>query len=565
MKLIQRCLINGKAAEVADLSLVLALNAAGRGFVTLTQQPPETRLAGAMVQIDLGRNGEAWRYFSGYVERDQPAENGARRLFIREAAAILDFDFPCAFQHPTLKEVLDNLSQQSGINFVSHDAAYMHTPIPHFTHSGSGTQLLNHLGRSFSIPDYVWHPMPDGSVFVGSAKDSRFASLTLPDIPTQYTLRQSGGNSVTLMFMETVRPGIHLPAGRITRVALNNQEMTLTWERLDANGNPISKSPLRRQFEELFPELADGTLRTRLARVVAPTEPATLGDIADPFRPKYAVDVQLLDENGNDKAGTPTYVAVPLPVPMAGAEAGCFAYPEAGTLVEISHIEGRPDKPTIRQVLPSGLNLPDIKPGEQLQQQRAEVFQRVTTEGSWHRETDQQIKEQSAQRHITSDTEERTTTTRTTTVQATDTTTVLGTSTLMAGHITQLADGDYNIAAQNQILLKAQTLLAELQSAGLNLSGDWSEQIGGHRRTQAGAGLEFVAPSVFIGRGGARAKSGLNLLTLLIEILDLVQQLASHAASHTHSNTGAPTNSSELSADAAQATTLKAKYRDLIA
>ncbi|EOV4132820.1 hypothetical protein ACONXG_004385, partial [Yersinia enterocolitica] len=314
-----------------------------------------------------------------------------------------------------------------------------------------------------------------------------------------------------------------------------------------------------------FPELADGTLRTRLARVVAPTEPATLGDIADPFRPKYAVDVQLLDENGNDKAGTPTYVAVPLPVPMAGAEAGCFAYPEAGTLVEISHIEGRPDKPTIRQVLPSGLNLPDIKPGEQLQQQRAEVFQRVTTEGSWHRETDQQIKEQSAQRHITSDTEERTTTVRATTVQATDTTTVLGTSTLMAGHITQLADGDYNIATQNQILLKAQTLLAELQSAGLNLSGDWSEQIGGHRRTQAGAGLELVAPSVFIGRGGARAKSGLNLLTLLIEILDLVQQLASHAASHTHSNTGAPTNSSEFSADAAQATTLKAKYRDLIA
>lgn len=565
MKLIQRCLINGEIAEIADLNLVLALNAAGRGFITLTQQAPETRLAGTMVQIDLGRNGEVWRYFSGYVERDQPAENGARRLFIREAAAILDFDFPCAFQHPTLNTVLNNLSQQSGLVFVPTQAPYATTPIPHFTHSGSGTQLLSQLGRAFSIPDYLWHPMPDGSVFVGSARDSRFASLTLPEIPTQYTLKQSGGNSVTLMFMETMRPGINLPAGRITRVALNNQEMTLTWERLDSNGNPISKSPLRRQFETQFPELADGTLRTRLARVVAPTEPATLGDAADPFRPKYAVDVQLLDENGNDKAGTPAYAAVPLPVPMAGTEAGCFSYPEAGTLVEISHIEGRPDKPIIRQVLPSGLNLPDIKPGEQLQQQRAEVFQRVTTEGSWHRETDQQIKENSAQRHITSDAEERTTTIRTTTVQATDTTTVLGTSTLMAGHITQLTDGDYSIAAQNKILLKAQTLLAELQSAELNLSGDLSEKIGGHRRTQAGAGLELVAPSIFIGRGGMRAKSGLNLLTLLIEILDLVQQLASHAASHTHSNTGAPTNSGELSADAAQATTLKAKYRDLIA
>ncbi|EQA2137915.1 hypothetical protein ACXZFI_005156, partial [Escherichia coli] len=73
----------------------------------------------------------------------------------------------------------------------------------------------------------------------------------------------------------------------------------------------------------------------------------------------------------------------------AGNEAGCFSYPEAGTIVEIAHIEGRPDKPVIRQILPSGLNLPDIQPGEQLQQQRAEVFQRVTRDGTWHRETDQ--------------------------------------------------------------------------------------------------------------------------------------------------------------------------------
>lgn len=109
--------------------------------------------------------------------------------------------------------------------------------------------------------------------------------------------------------------------------------------------------------------------------------------------------MQLLDENGNDKNDTPVYPAVPLPVPMAGSEAGCFAYPPAGTIVEISNIEGRPDKPVIRQILPAGHNLPDVKPGEQLQQQRAEVFQRVTTDGSWHRETDQQIREHSAANH----------------------------------------------------------------------------------------------------------------------------------------------------------------------
>ncbi|HDI7962441.1 TPA: hypothetical protein PO740_005220, partial [Escherichia coli] len=489
MKLIQRCMINGERVEIADISLVLTLNAAGRGFISVNNLSPEHSLAGAMVQIDLGRDGEAWRYFSGYIERDQPAENGSRRLFIREAAAVLDFDFPCSMQHPTLRGVLDNLGRQSGIVFITPDADYASIPTPYITHSGSGAQLLSQLGRAFSISDYVWHPMPDGSVFVGSAADSRFASITMPDIPQQYTLGQSGGNSIDIMFMETVRPGVNLPAGRITRVALNNEKMTLTWERLTATGNPVSKSPLRRQMETQFPELASGTLHTRLARVIAPTEPATLGDVADSFRPRYAVDVQLLDEDGNDKSDTPVYPAVPLPVPMAGSEAGCFAYPPAGTIVEISNIEGRPDKPVIRQILPAGHNLPDVKPGEQLQQQRAEVFQRVTTDGSWHRETDQQIREHSARRTINSDQEERTTTTRTTTVQANDITSVLGTSKLMAGQIEHLTTGHYAIAAGEHIQMVAQDLLTKLKGATSTIERDLTENVGGRRTCRADGGL----------------------------------------------------------------------------
>lgn len=565
MKLMQRCLINGEQVEIADISLALALNASGRGFVSVNNLSPARSLAGAMIQIDLGRNGEVWRYFSGYIERDQPAENGSRRLFVREAAAVLDFDFPCSMQHPTLRHVLDHMRKQSGIVFITTDADYTTTQIPYITHSGSGTQLLNQLGRSFGINDYVWHPMPDGSVFVGGAADSRFASITLPEIPPQYALGQSGGNSIDIMLMETVRPGVNLPSGRITRVAINNEKMTLTWERLDATGKPLSKSPLRRQIESQFPELASGTLHTRLARVIAPTESSELGDVSDSFRPRYAVDVQLLDENGNDKNDTPVYPAVPLPVPMAGSEAGCFSYPPAGTIVEISHVEGRPDKPVIRQVLPSGHNLPDIKPGEQLQQQRAEVFQRVTTDGSWHRETDQQIKEHSVRRTIHSDQEERTTTTRTTTVQADDTTSVLGTSKLAAGQIEHLTTGHYAIAASEHIRMVAQDLLTKLKGATSTIEHDLTENVGGRRTCRAAGGLKFAAPTVFIGREGSREKSGLNLLTLLIEILELVQQLATHTANHTHSNTDTPTNSGEFAADATQATSLREKYGDLIA
>ncbi|STV71196.1 Uncharacterised protein [Klebsiella michiganensis] len=73
----------------------------------------------------------------------------------------------------------------------------------------------------------------------------------------------------------------------------------------------------------------------------------------------------------------------------------------------LGFINGRPDAPIVRNTLQDDQPLPSISPGEQLQQQRAGVSQRVTKSGSWQRETDQAIEENSRQRIITGDTETR--------------------------------------------------------------------------------------------------------------------------------------------------------------
>lgn len=103
-----------------------------------------------------------------------------------------------------------------------------------------------------------------------------------------------------------------------------------------------------------------------------------------------------------------------------------FQFPPEGTLVEVAFTGGRPDKPFIRQTLPDGTSLPDVKPGEQLQQQREEVSQRVTQAGDWVRQTDQTIRETSMVRTVKADTEQRELVSRETTVKATDKTTVPG-------------------------------------------------------------------------------------------------------------------------------------------
>ncbi len=94
-----------------------------------------------------------------------------------------------------------------------------------------------------------------------------------------------------------------------------------------------------------------------------------------------------------------------------------FQFPPPGTLVEIGFTEGRQDKPFVRQIMAEGHNLPAVKPGEQLQQQRDGVSQRVTDAGDRERQTDQTIRENSMMREVTTDEEIRKVVVRETTVQ----------------------------------------------------------------------------------------------------------------------------------------------------
>lgn len=196
-----------------------------------------------------------------------------------------------------------------------------------------------------------------------------------------------------------------------------------------------------------------------------------------------------------------------------------FQFSPPDTLVEVGFNGGRPDKPFVRQTLAQGNSLPAIKPGEQLQQQRDGVSQRVTVAGDWERQTDQTIRESSMRREITADEETRKVVARETTVQATDKTTVLCKASLLAGAIQQISQGDYSLAGVRQ---------------------------------------EVIAPVVWIG------SQSINVCQLMLDTLDVVKQLAELTASHTHNNTGGPLNASAINATGNSASGLKAKYDPVI-
>ena len=556
MKPIKRLYLSTDEIHLADASLVLELNSCGRGFITAGTTQDYT---GKLVRLDVGYTDLVLRWFTGYVERSQPAENGFQRLFVRELVGVFERLWPCSFQHPTLRGVASWLTEQSGLAFSVPDADYSDRPIPHFTHSGTGYQLLDNLGKAFGITDYVWYQLPDGGVYTGGAEKALFADRPI-EIPHEFNQGTAGGNSMTLPLVQSLRPGVELNGERVTKVHLQNDTMAVTWTpRNRATGKALQKTPVQRQIESHYPELASGLHLPKFGRVMNPVEAVKSGNFSDPFRPRYAVDVQLLDADGNPDKDTPVYSAVPLPVPMAGNDSGMFQFPPEGTLVEIAFTGGRPDKPFVRQTVPDGTSLPDIQPGEQLQQQRAEVSQRVTQAGDWVRQTDQTISETSMARVVKADTEQRELVSRETTVKATDKITVLGTSTLLAGAIQQVCTGDYSQAVNNRVASIGGNDETDIAGSKTVTTGkDLVEKIGQIPKSVAAVQQQIIAPVVWIGSGT------INVAQLMLDTLDVVKELAEQTASHTHSNTGAPTNAGAIRNTGTKADTLNGKYSPVI-
>lgn len=556
MKPLYRLYLSGEEVPVTDANIMLELSATGRGFVTVKTDADYT---GKLVRLDAGYPELLLRYFTGYVERAQPSANGFQRLLIRELTGVFEKPWPCSFQHPTLRTITDFLQKASGLTFNVPESGYAGKPIPHFTHSGTGYQLLANLGNVFGIPDYIWQQLPDGTVFVGSWPDSLFAEKGI-EIPNEFATGQAGGNSMTIPMVQSLRPGVKANGQRLTKVNLNNGDMTLTWEISSVvTGAAARKNPVQNQIDNAYPELSAGLHLPKTARIVAHSEPVTAGDMSDPYRPRYAVDVQLLDADGKE-SGTPVYSAVPLPLPMAGSESGMFQFPPVGTVVEIAFEGGRPDKPFIRQTLSQGNTLPDIRPGEQLQQQRQEVSQRITQDGSWQRQTDQTISESSMHRQVTADSEKRELVTRDTTIQATDKTIVLGTAALLAGAVQQIADGDYSIAAKGSLVgsVGKNMELAITENATIGIGQKLVEKIGQIRQSLAGQKQEIIAPVVWIG------SEEINVAQLMLDTLDVVKELAELTAAHTHANTGTPNNAAAINGTATKSDGLKQKYSPII-
>lgn len=306
---------------------------------------------------------------------------------------------------------------------------------------------------------------------------------------------------------------------------------------------------IRRSVERQFPELTGGYHLPRFARVVAVADAPAAAGICDDFRPRYAVDIEVMGPDGEPDTKLPILAGVPLPLPTGGEEMGIYAFPEEGTQVVVCFAYGLPHKPYIQTILPHGLSIPRVPKGDQVWQHSEACQQRVDADGNWLRQTDGKILDKAIEREVEAmgNTERYQSHARTVDDHSTES--VGGIKTLEAlGALKLLSGGSASLAAVDDLhqATGRDLNLVVGQKHNATVGGDMDERIQGVRKSVAGIGQRLQAPKNWIG------SDGVNLFQVACDMLDLLQRMNTQLAAHSHLPGPAP-NPSDAAVFTAQA------------
>jgi hypothetical protein len=317
---------------------------------------------------------------------------------------------------------------------------------------------------------------------------------------------------------------------------------------------------IRRAVERQFPELTGGYHLPRFARVVAVADAPADAGLCDDFRPRYAVDIEVLGADDEPDPAMPPLTGVPLPLPTGGEEMGIYAFPEEGTRVVVCFAYGLPNKPYIQSILPHGLSMPKVPKGDQVWQHSDAAQQRVDADGNWLRQTDGKIRDQSIEREVEALDNREQFQSHTQTIENHSTESVGGVKNIEAlGALKLMSGGSASLAAVDDLHQATGRDLNVVvgQKHNATIGGDMHERIQGLRESLTAVSQKMVSPKNYIG------SDAVNIFQVMCDLLDLVQKMNIALASHSHGPSPMPSNSLEFTTIAHQAGLLNSMLRPI--
>lgn len=299
-----------------------------------------------------------------------------------------------------------------------------------------------------------------------------------------------------------------------------------------------------------YPEIAQGWHVPVWATVTTINENSNEGGLSDPFRPRYAVSLKLLDKAGNE-ALAPEMQNIGLAGSFS-ASGGIMQLPEPGAIVELSFAFGQINKPYISNILPYGMTLAACRPGELIMQSRKGASMRIDESGNISHKTDKELTQiSSALKQLIGHLETKATS------KLNDT----------RSHVIENVGGKYQLTSLGALLMltTGHAELSALESINFTTASDLNENVAGKKRTLAGELLSLQVENE--GKITIGSKK-VNTIEVLYQLTDIVNQLATSLSQHTHGTAVGPTSppdvGGEIAGQGAQANALANKVKPLI-
>ncbi|GLS26148.1 hypothetical protein [Marinibactrum halimedae] len=137
---------------------------------------------------------------------------------------------------------------------------------------------------------------------------------------------------------------------------------------------------LKRNINNQYPELTGQLHLSLWGRVHTPPKSNSEPQPSTPETPRYAIDVEVLDETGESYQEPLILKDVPLPATGSGDQRGVFAFPQAGTIVELGFVYGLPNRPFIRSIFIEEKLIPALNTTDVLIQRDDNNFYRFDQE-----------------------------------------------------------------------------------------------------------------------------------------------------------------------------------------
>ncbi len=231
MKYLKIFTVNGVRKHLVSDSWTLEIESPGRGIATIKSD----EMCSGLVTLDMGIIGELKkisRWFTGYIESCTRIDKCQVRLMIREMGAVLAARWPIALRNVTARDVLTELSAQTGLAFNIEESEWAQTSIPHFINIASGYEALDLLGKHLQIDRFRWQCQPDGSIYVGSAAGTS-ADKKIIQLPANI-FTETSIVGTTCALLPSLRPGQRIQIGdgpirEINAINTTDEKMRMGW------------------------------------------------------------------------------------------------------------------------------------------------------------------------------------------------------------------------------------------------------------------------------------------------------------------------------------------------